>query len=152
MLDPALDMHQSQWGVLNWLKRLRHFLHFQLRALFVTSIPVSMSLCLNPGLGCALQTGLIMFLDLAWGGQQWQVIYPPFVNGKAVRTVKNPDGQLIFRSHDTQQLKETLGRCRRQQYRQPNTSSQHRASVHACKQYVRCIVFSGKPASFTRIT
>ena len=94
----------------------------------------------------------VMFLDLAWGGQQGQVTYPPFVNGKAVRTVKKPDGQLISRKHDTQQLKETLGRCRRQQYRQPDTKSQHCASVHACKQYVRSIVFSGKPALFTRIT
>ena len=93
-----------------------------------------------------------MFLDLAWGGQQGQVTYPPFVNGKAVRTVKRPDGQLISRNHDTQQLKETLERCRQQQYRQPNTNSQHCASVHARKQYMRCIVFSGKPALFTRIT
>jgi len=37
----------------------------------------------------------VMFLDLAWGGSEGQVTYPPFVNGKAVRTVKNPDGQLI---------------------------------------------------------
>lgn len=29
-----------------------------------------------------------MFVDLAWGGQQGQVIYPPCVNGKVVRTVK----------------------------------------------------------------
>ncbi|KAL3161583.1 hypothetical protein ABBQ32_010444 [Trebouxia sp. C0010 RCD-2024] len=94
----------------------------------------------------------VMFLDLAWGGQQGQVTYPPFVNGKAVRTVKKPDGQLISRKHDTLQLKETLGRCRRQQYRQPDTNLQHCASVHACKQYVRSIVFSGKPALFTRIT
>lgn len=47
-----------------------------------------------------------MFLDLAWGGLEGQVTYLPFVNGKVVRTVKNPDGQLIFKHHDTQQLKE----------------------------------------------
>ena len=93
-----------------------------------------------------------MFLDLAWGGQQGQVIYPPFVNGKAVRTVKQPDGQQICRNHDTQQLRETLRRCRPQQHRQPNRSSQYSASLHAHKQYVRCIDFSGKPAAFNRIT
>ena len=99
-----------------------------------------------------LERPQVMFLDLAWGGQQGQVIYPPFVNGKAVRTVKKPDGQLIFRNHDSQQLKETLGRCRQQQCRQPNTKSQHCAYVHACKQYVRGIVFFGKLAVFTRIS
>ena len=93
-----------------------------------------------------------MFLDLARGGQQGQVTYPPFVNGKAVRTVKKPDGQLIYRNHDSQQLKETVRHCRQQQYRQPNIDSQHCASVHACKQYERCVVFSGKPALFLRIT
>ena len=82
----------------------------------------------------------VMFLDLAWGGSEGQVTYPPFVNGKAVRTVKNPDGRLILRKHDTQQLKETLRRCRQQQYRQPNTSSQRCASVHARKCHVCCIV------------
>ena len=65
----------------------------------------------------------MMFLDLAWGGLEGQVTYPPFVNNKAVRTVKSPDGQLILKSHDTQQLKETLRRCRQQQFRQPSTRS-----------------------------
>ena len=82
----------------------------------------------------------MMFLDLAWGGLEEQVTYPPFVNGKAVRTVKCPDGQLILRKHDTQQLKETLTRGRQQQCRQPSTSSQRRALVHACKHHMRCIV------------
>ena len=81
-----------------------------------------------------------MFVVLAWGGLEGQVTYPPFVNRKAVRTVKNPDGQLILQSHDTQQLKETLRRYRRQQYRQPSTSSQRHTFVHACKRHVRCIV------------
>lgn len=56
----------------------------------------------------------LMFLDLAWGGQQGQVTYPLFVNAKVVRTVTKPDGQLILREHDTQQLKETFERCRQQ--------------------------------------
>lgn len=81
----------------------------------------------------------VMFLDLAWGGQQGQVTYPPFVNGKAVRTVKNPDGQLILENHDTRQLKDTLRRCRPQQYRQPSTSLRRCPSVHACRRRVRCI-------------
>ena len=81
-----------------------------------------------------------MFLDLAWGGLEGQVTYPPFVNGKAVRTVENPDGRPIFRNHDTQQLKETLKRCRQQQYRQPNTNAQRCAFVHACKRHVCCSV------------
>ena len=97
-----------------------------------------------------LERPQFIFLDLAWSGQQGQVIYPPFVNGKAVRTVKRPDGQLISRNHDTQQLKETLGRCRQQQYRRHNTKSQHCASVHACKQHVQCTIFSGKLVVFTR--
>ena len=80
-----------------------------------------------------------MFLDLAWGGPEGQVTYPPFVNGKAVRTVQSPDGQLILKNHDTQQLKETLRRCRQQRYR-PSSSSQRRALVHACKHHVRCLV------------
>ena len=92
-----------------------------------------------------------MFLDLAWGGKHGQVTYPPFVNRKVVRTVNKPDGQLILRSHDTQQLEDTLGRCRKY-YRPPNTSSQHCASVHACTRHVHRIVFSGKPALFTRRT
>lgn len=81
----------------------------------------------------------VMFLDLAWGGSEGQVTYPPFVNGKAVRTVKNPDGQLILKNHDTRQLKETLRRCRQQQYRQPSTSLRRCPSVHACRRHVRCI-------------
>ena len=82
-----------------------------------------------------------MFLDLAWGGSAGQVTYPPFVNGKAVHTVKNPDGQPIFQKHDTQQLRETLRRCRQQQYRQPNSLAALRrcSSVHACRRHVRCI-------------
>ena len=81
-----------------------------------------------------------MFLDLAWGGPEGHITYPPFVNGKVVCTVKNPDGQRILRKHDTQQLKETLRHCRQQQYRQPNTRSQRCAFVHAHKCHVCCIV------------
>lgn len=81
----------------------------------------------------------VMLLDLAWGGSEGQVTYPPFVNGKAVRTVKNPDGQLILKNHDTRQLKDTLRRCRPQQYRQPSTSLRRCPSVHACRRRVRCI-------------
>ncbi len=80
----------------------------------------------------------VMFLDLAWGGPEGHITYPPFVNRKAVRTVKNPDGRPILRKHDTQQLKETFRRCR--QYRQPNTSSQRCAFVHARKCHVCCNV------------
>jgi len=79
-----------------------------------------------------------MFLDLAWDGPEGHITYPPFVNRKAVRTVKNPDGRPILRKHDTQQLKETLRRCR--QYRQPNTSSQRCAFVHARTCHVCCNV------------
>ena len=81
----------------------------------------------------------VMFLDLAWGDVEGQVTYPPSVNSKVVRTVKNPDGQLIFQQHDTQQPKETLRRFRQQPYRQPSTSSQRRMFVHACKRNVLCI-------------
>ena len=80
-----------------------------------------------------------MFLDLAWGGTEGQVTYPPFVNRKAVRTVLNPDGQLILRQHDTQQLTDTLRRVRRPDRRR-NSSSQYWASVQAYKCPVRCIV------------
>ncbi len=96
----------------------------------------------KPGLGASpSDRPLIKFLDLAWGGLEGQATYPPFVNGKAVRTVENPDGQPIFRTHDTQQLKETLKRCRRHQHRQPNTDAQRCAQMHsACKRHVRCSV------------
>ncbi len=76
-----------------------------------------------------------MSLDLAWGGPEGHITYPPFVNGKVVCTA---DGRPILRKHDTQQLKETLRRCC--QYRQPNTSSQRCAFVHAHKCHGCCIV------------
>ena len=78
-----------------------------------------------------------MFLDLAWGGLQGKVIYPPFVNGNVVRTVRDPDGQPITRAHDNEQLKETLRRCR-PQYRQPNTALHHACCASKCQ--VRCRV------------
>ena len=89
-----------------------------------------------------------MFLDLAWGGLEGQVTYPPFVNSKVVRTVKNPDGQLILQQHDTQQLKETLRRFRRQPYRQPSTSSQPHLCmrVHAMCIALHCSPTHGKVA------
>ena len=78
-----------------------------------------------------------MFLDLAWGGLEGQVTYPPFVNGKTVRTVKIPDGQPSFRTHDTQQLLETFRRCR-QQHRPPNMRAQRHASMRAYGCNARC--------------
>lgn len=80
----------------------------------------------------------VMFLDLVWGGRQGQVTYPPFVNGKAVTAVKRPDGQLILRDHDTNQLTDTLQRYHERHNRWSSTNALHRASVHAhvCKNGV----------------
>lgn len=76
------------------------------------------------------------FLDLAWGGSHGKVTYPPFVNGKVVCTVKDPDGQPIFRDHDTQQLRETMRRYRRE-YKQPDAAALHHA-CYASKRQVHC--------------
>lgn len=62
----------------------------------------------------ALQRPQVMFLDLAWGAQHGQVRYPLFVNSRAVRTDRDPDGQPIVREYDIQQLHETLRLCRQQ--------------------------------------
>ncbi|KAL3156578.1 hypothetical protein ABBQ38_000868 [Trebouxia sp. C0009 RCD-2024] len=49
---------------------------------------------LGPGVDFP-ETPELKFLDLAWGGLEGQVTYPPFVNSKAVLTVPDPDAQAV---------------------------------------------------------
>ena len=90
----------------------------------------------------------VMFLDLAWGGKKSSVTYPPFVNGKVVRTVSKPDGQPILQDHDVEQLKDTTVRCRDEQHGQLSKRSRLRAAAHAYKHIASRAVFFGRPTLF----
>ena len=57
----------------------------------------------------------IAILDLAWAGTEGKTRYPPFVNPKALRNIKQVDGQLIMQEHDREQLGLNLDRLRTQE-------------------------------------
>lgn len=102
------------------------------------SSPMLLSGCPRWNLGAILQRHLKLCC-WTWGALEGQVTYPPFVNSKAVLTVPDPDGQPLLRSHDTQQLKETIRRCR-QRFRQPSMSVRLHATGRAYKCHARCSV------------
>ena len=88
------------------------------------------------------------FIDLAWGGRQNEARYPPFVNGRSPRSIKEADGQIIQQEHDHEQLSMNISMLRRKpraafrKVSQPPTARMSHASCifrPACARSMVCL-------------